>query len=132
MIFGKIKKSAMKKFPTKFARYYVSEDGVVHREDDRGNVYALKPHKRGGVPKSRYDAVNISLYDENGKFQKQIRYYVHRLVAETLIENPEGHAEIDHIDMNKSNNAVNNLRWCSRKENMQYLSESYRNPVVSG
>jgi len=31
----------MKKFPTKFARYYVSEDGVVHREDDNGNVIEL-------------------------------------------------------------------------------------------
>jgi hypothetical protein len=115
----------MKKFPTKFARYYVSDDGVVYREDNKGQLYALKSHPRGGVKNNRYYAVNVSLYDDTGKFQKQIRYYVHRLVAETLIENPEGHNEIDHIDRDKSNNAVSNLKWCSRKENMQHAAKNY-------
>lgn len=115
----------MKKFPTKFARYYVSEDGLVYRENDRGELYKLKSHPRGGTLNNRYEAVNVSIYDDTGKFQKQIRYYVHRLVAETLIENPEGHKEIDHIDRDKSNNSVSNLRWCSRKENMQHAAKNY-------
>ena len=65
-------------------------------------------------------AINVSLYDDNGKFQKQIRYYVHRLVAETLIENPEELPEVDHKDSDKTNNSVDNLRWVTRQENMKH------------
>jgi len=43
---------------------------------------------------------------------------VHRLVATHFIPNPEGHREIDHIDRDKQNNHVNNLRWVTRRENM--------------
>lgn len=44
-------------------------------------------------------------------------YYVHRLVAETFIPNPENKPAIDHIDRNRDNNDVSNLRWVTIKEN---------------
>jgi hypothetical protein len=43
---------------------------------------------------------------------------IHRLVAEAFIPNPDGLREIDHIDRDKQNNQVSNLRWCTRRENM--------------
>lgn len=48
---------------------------------------------------------------------------VHRLVAEAFIPNPEHAAVVDHIDNNRQNNSVSNLRWCTQSENIE---KSYR------
>ena len=120
-----------KKYPTKFDGYYVSEDGKVWTEFNRYSGKKEPPREinqflRGGATSNhRYMAVNISIKDKNGKTIKQIRYYTHRLIAETLVKNPNNYLEIDHIDRDKKNNCVDNLRWVSRCENMEYLSKSY-------
>ncbi len=105
----------MKILPTKFARYSVSDTGIVFRDGKE-----LKSHPRGVITKNgtRYLAVNISLYDDDGKFVKQTKEYVHRLVAEAFIEKPNNVSEVDHIDCNKENNHVDNLRWVTRQENV--------------
>lgn len=49
---------------------------------------------------------------------------VHRLVACAFIENPLGLSEVNHIDLNKTNNAVTNLEWTSRLSNYLHAAEN--------
>lgn len=44
---------------------------------------------------------------------------VHRLVAETFIENTKNLPKVNHIDMNRENNIVTNLEWCTQQYNIQ-------------
>lgn len=56
----------------------------------------------------------VNLYKDGQHTQR----YVHRLVAEAFIPNPENKPCVDHIDTDKSNNNASNLRWVTYKENM--------------
>ena len=49
---------------------------------------------------------------------------VHRIVAETFIENPRGCREVDHINRDKLDNRVENLRWVTHEENQANLSKA--------
>ncbi len=51
--------------------------------------------------------------------------YVHRLVAEAFLPNPNNLTQIDHIDGNRLNNSVDNLRWVSAKQNSLYGGERH-------
>lgn len=47
-------------------------------------------------------------------------FYIHRLVAEAFIPKVHGKEQINHKDMNKQNNCVDNLEWCTQLENNQH------------
>lgn len=72
----------------------------------------LKPTKHNG--KQPYLYVSLS---KNGKVKK---CFIHRLVAETFIENPFDKLQVNHIDGNPLNNRVDNLEWVTNAENTQH------------
>lgn len=48
-------------------------------------------------------------------FFKGKQYRIHRLVAETFIDNPQKLPTVDHINRNRTDNRLQNLRWANRK-----------------
>lgn len=47
-------------------------------------------------------------------------FYVHRVVANNFLKNPNGYKEINHINENKLDNKVENLEWCDGYYNLHY------------
>lgn len=52
--------------------------------------------------------------------------FVHRLIAETFIPNPENKPQIDHFNRNRADNMVENLRWVTHKENSRNTEQHDR------
>lgn len=101
-----------------FEGYYeASTEGNI-RSIDRvincpwGKRYPAKG-KRKSICAFRTGYLYVNLYKEHKYYKKS----VHRLVALTFIPNPDDKPCIDHIDGDRANNKVSNLRWCTRKEN---------------
>ena len=80
---------------------------------DEGQIYNAKTQRflRATPTSSGYCRVSLS---RNGKIHT---YYIHRLVAEAFISNPDNKPAINHIDENKANNHKDNLEWVTPKEN---------------
>ena len=87
--------------------YRVSNLGRVKKYYKNGKTLILKE----GTDTRGYK--RVFLYKNNvGR-----AYNIHRLVAMAFIPNPENKPCVDHINTNKSDNTVNNLRWATYKEN---------------
>ena len=57
---------------------------------------------------------------------KKRKIFIHRLVAETFIENLKNYNQVNHIDENKTNNNMDNLEWCTCKYNCNYGTRNKR------
>lgn len=90
-----------------FPDYKISSEGKILRISKN---YYLKPCLDKSIG---YFVVN--LYDTKGRPHRK---FLHRLIAEAFIPNPENKRTVNHIDGNKSNNELSNLEWATDSENM--------------
>lgn len=95
--------------------YEVSDAGSV-RSVKFGRQRILKPRKQ----RDGYLLVQLC---KDGKVKHM---QVHRLVAQAFIPNPNNLDTVNHRDEVKTNNAVGNLEWMSRGDNLNYGTRNSR------
>ena len=97
----------------------------LYKVSDRGNIYSVvrkdsMGRKQGGITLKSAPHSNgylqVVLYKNGVKKTK----YIHRLVLEAFIENPDNLPEVNHMDEDKTNNELSNLEWCTREYNVNY------------
>ena len=117
--------------------YQINEFGVIRslpkKATYKGQSYLEgRDLKQEIIKKDHTNYRRVSL-SKNSKVQ---RFSVHRLVAETFIDNPYNKPHVNHIDNNGENNHVSNLEWVTHSENMLHAAEqgrldkSYQNSLV--
>lgn len=98
-------------------------DGYDYFISTHGNVENARTGKilKPGIDRLGYYIVNLH------KNRKGKTFTVHRLVANAFIDNPENKNCVDHINNNKLDNRVENLRWATESENQHNKSMHLNN-----
>ena len=96
----------------------------LYQISNLGNVKSLKYGKervlKQGIQKNGYYFVILC------KDGKPKTYKIHRLVAQTFLDNPNNYPCVNHKDENKTNNCASNLEFCTQKYNNNYGTKPER------
>ena len=86
----------------------------LYKINRNGDIFSVK---RNNMIKDHIDK-NIGYYIVTlYKDRERKPFLLHRLIALHFIPNPDNHPVIDHIDRNRTNNNIENLRWCTYSDN---------------
>lgn len=106
--------------------------GGYYEISNLGRVKALPKTRGKGWRKERIMIIQVTkfgysyIYPSINKIRKTA--FIHKVVAEEFIENPNNYKVVNHIDGNKSNNIPANLEWCTTSQNMYH---AYRTGLKS-
>lgn len=92
-------------FETKYPKYFISKKGQVKKKLKSKEIICNLCIGKNGY-----------IYFSAGKKDGKIN--LHRLMGEMFLPNPYNLRNVDHIDRNKQNNTLENLRWFSQSDNM--------------
>ena len=88
----------------------------IYQVTENGDVWSVRRNRFLKPYKNQLGYLRV-LLSKKGKGKK---YFVHRLVAEAFIPNPNNYPIINHKDENPINNNVDNLEWCTIRYNNCY------------
>ncbi len=101
-------------------KYIISNYGEIislpRYKQNNSKLQYVEPKEIKRYANTKNGYVYVQLW--NNSSYKNIR--LHKLVAQAFIPNPENKPQINHIDGNKQNNRIDNLEWCTCKENINH------------
>jgi hypothetical protein len=93
-------------------RVISTKTGIRHYKGKLLNGSPQKTNKSRGL----YEKISLG---------RDTKLWVHRIVAQTFIPNPDNLKYVDHKDNNGLNNKSSNLRWVTNSENVKHMLESH-------
>ncbi len=81
---------------------------------ENGDLINLKTKNKLKAFDNGVGYLRVGIYVGNNKTKP---IYIHRLIAQSFIPNPENKLEVNHIDGNTKNNHISNLEWVTKSEN---------------
>ena len=106
----------------------IIEEFPEYKIDELGNVYSRYKPKTNILTNNWYKLRQV--LDKgvgyylvtlvNSKTKRRKNQFIHRLLAQAFIPNPENKSQVNHKDGNKQNNSLDNLEWVTSRENSQH------------
>ena len=98
----------------------------LYQASNLGRVKSLpKNGRKEKILKQHINGRNGYCYVQLSKFGKAKNVRVHRYIALAFLDNPENeNIQVNHIDGCKTNNRIENLEYCSGKQNMRHAYDT--------
>lgn len=102
----------------------------MYQISNHGRIKSLK-RKRNGINRIVKEHIINQFDDGHGYLQfslfknhKKYTFKTHRILAQTFIPNPNQYNVVNHKNGNKKDNRLENLEWCTYKQNTQHAWET--------